>query len=99
VLAMVSRGLGPRTSLLTLTRGESDIERPRVTVPPNWDAAYTPLLECHDRDQPRQRGGWLHARYGKGHYSYVAYAFDRRLPSGVPGVYRLLANLLSLGRR
>jgi LmbE family N-acetylglucosaminyl deacetylase len=64
-----------------------------------WDAAYTPLLECHDRDQPPQRGGWLHARYGKGHYSYVAYAFHRQLPSGVPGAYRLLANLLSLGRR
>ena len=62
-----------------------------------WDAAYTPLLECHDRGQAPQRGGWLHARYGKGHYSYVAYAFHRQLPFGVPGAYRLMANLLSLG--
>jgi hypothetical protein len=61
-----------------------------------WDAAYTPLLECHDRGQAPQRGGWLHARYGKGHYSYVAYAFHRQLPFGVPGAYRLMANLLSL---
>ncbi len=64
-----------------------------------WDAAYTPLLECHDRDQQPQRGGWLYARYGKGHYSYVAYALHRQLPYGVPGAYRLFANLLSLGAR
>jgi len=62
-----------------------------------WDPAYSPLLESHDRNQPPQRGGWLHARYGKGHYSYVAYAFHRQLPHGVPGAYRLMANLLSLG--
>jgi hypothetical protein len=63
-----------------------------------WDGAYTPLLECHDRDQTPQRGGWLYARVGKGHYSYVAYALHRQTPFGVPGAYRLLANLLSLGR-
>ena len=64
-----------------------------------WDPAYTPLLECHDRGQAPQRGGWLHARVGKGHYSYVAFAFHRQLPYGVPGAYRLFANLLSLGSR
>jgi LmbE family N-acetylglucosaminyl deacetylase len=64
-----------------------------------WDHAYTPMLECHDRGQAPQRGGWLYARYGKGQYSYVAYAFHRQLPFGVPGAYRLMANLLSLGRK
>jgi LmbE family N-acetylglucosaminyl deacetylase len=64
-----------------------------------WDQAYTPLLSSHDRDQPPQRGGMLHARYGKGHYTYMAYALHRQLPGGVPGAYRLLANLLSVGRR
>jgi len=37
----------------------------------------------------------LHARYGKGHYTYFAYAFHRQLPYGVPGAYRLFANLLA----
>jgi len=63
-----------------------------------WDAQYTPLLSTHDRGQPPQRGGMLHARYGKGHYTYMAYALHRQLPAGVPGAYRLLANLISLGR-
>ena len=63
-----------------------------------WDKAYTPMLETHDQGQPPQRGGWLTASYGKGHYTYFAYAFHRQLPYGVPGAYRLLANLLSLGK-
>jgi len=63
-----------------------------------WDAAYTPIISTHDQGQPPQKGGWLAADYGKGHYTYFAYAFHRQLPYGVPGAYRLLANLLSLGR-
>jgi LmbE family N-acetylglucosaminyl deacetylase len=61
-----------------------------------WDNAYTPMIETHDQGQPPQRGGWMTASYGKGHYTYFAYAFHRQLPYGVPGAYRLLANLLSL---
>jgi hypothetical protein len=64
-----------------------------------WDAAYTAMIETHDRGQPPQRGGWVTAAYGKGHYTYLAYAFHRQLPYGVPGAYRLLANLLSMGAR
>jgi LmbE family N-acetylglucosaminyl deacetylase len=63
-----------------------------------WDKAYTPMIATWDRGQAPQQGGWLHARYGKGHYTYFAYAFHRQLPYGVPGAYRLLANLLSLGK-
>ena len=63
-----------------------------------WDPAYTPLLETHDTGQEPQQGGWLYAPYGKGHYSYFAYAMHRQLPYGVPGAYRLFANVLALGR-
>jgi LmbE family N-acetylglucosaminyl deacetylase len=63
-----------------------------------WDAAYTPMIATYDKGQAPQRGGWLTADYGKGHYTYFAYAFHRQLPYGVPGAYRLLANLLSLGK-
>jgi LmbE family N-acetylglucosaminyl deacetylase len=63
-----------------------------------WAAEYTPVIATWDKGQAPQKGGWLHARYGKGHYTYFAYAFHRQLPYGVPGAYRLLANLLSLNR-
>jgi hypothetical protein len=61
-----------------------------------WDPRYAPLIATWDTGQSPQKGGWLHARYGRGHYTYFAYAFHRQLPYGVPGAYRLLANLLSL---
>ena len=37
-------------------------------------------------------------RYGKGNYTYFAYALHRQLPYGVPGAYRITANLLALGK-
>jgi LmbE family N-acetylglucosaminyl deacetylase len=64
-----------------------------------WDARYTPLLEAHDRGQAPQRGGMLQAKYGRGTFTYAAYAFYRQLPAGVEGAYRLFANLVSLKRR
>jgi LmbE family N-acetylglucosaminyl deacetylase len=64
-----------------------------------WDGAYTPMISTFDQGQKPQSGGWLHAKYGAGHYTYFAYAFHRQLPYGVPGAYRLLANLLSLNQR
>ena len=60
-----------------------------------WDPLYAPLIATWDKGQQPQKGGWLQAKYGKGHYTYFAYAFHRQLPYGVPGAYRLLANLLS----
>ncbi len=64
----------------------------------SWDSHYTPLVETHDPEQDPQKGGLLLARYGKGFYIYDALALYRQLPSGVPGAYRLLANLVSLGK-
>jgi len=63
-----------------------------------WDPRYTAMIETHDKGQAPQKGGWVTATYGRGHYTYFAYAFHRQLPFGVPGAYRLLANLLSLGK-
>jgi hypothetical protein len=64
----------------------------------SWDKHYEPLLETHDPDQEPQKGGLLYAKHGKGIYIYNAYAFYRQLPEGVPGAYRLMANLISLAK-
>jgi hypothetical protein len=64
----------------------------------SWDPRYQALLETHDPGQDPQKGGLLVAKTGKGVYVYVAYALYRELPEGVPGAYRLFANLLSLGK-
>ncbi|HWZ25355.1 MAG TPA: NEW3 domain-containing protein, partial [Verrucomicrobiae bacterium] len=62
----------------------------------SWDSHYEALLSTQDEGQPPQKGGLLYARYGKGVYIYNAYAFYRQLPEGVPGAFRLFANLVSL---
>ncbi len=63
----------------------------------SWAKEYAAPTETHDPGQDQQRGGLLHAAYGKGEYIYVAYALHRQTPEGVPGAFRLLANLLSAG--
>lgn len=63
-----------------------------------WDPHYQALVETHDPDQDPQLGGLLVARYGRGFYVYDAFALYRQLPSGVPGAYRILANLVSIGK-
>ena len=83
---------------ITKTDFENWVEQRGSKFWDTWDPQYTPLVATWDRGQQPQKGGWLHARYGKGHYTYFAYAFHRQLPYGVPGAYRLLANLLSLNQ-
>ncbi len=61
-----------------------------------FDARYTPLLEAGDPGEPPNNGGELYAEIGKGRYVYTSYAWFRQLPAGVPGAYRLFANLISL---
>ncbi len=62
----------------------------------SWDSHYEALLSTQDEGQEPQKGGLLYAHYGKGIYIYNAYAFYRQLPEGVPGAFRLFANLVSL---
>ena len=60
-----------------------------------WGPEYTPMLEMADPGGPELKGALLTARVGKGRYVYTGLAFFRQLPAGVPGGFRLLANLLA----
>lgn len=63
----------------------------------DWGAEFTPILAAHDPGEAPLKGGLLVARYGEGHLVYTGYSFFRQLPAGVPGAFRLFANLVSLG--
>jgi len=63
-----------------------------------WDEHFTPLIACHDPGEADLRGSLLVAPYGKGYFVYTALSWFRQLPDGVPGAYRLFANLVSLGK-
>jgi LmbE family N-acetylglucosaminyl deacetylase len=60
-----------------------------------WDDKYQTVLESHDPGEKPQAGGMFYARYGKGVYIFSGYSWFRELPAGVPGAYRLFANMLS----
>nr|MBS0036868.1 PIG-L family deacetylase [Saprospiraceae bacterium] len=62
-----------------------------------WDEEFTPILGSNDPNEPSRDGGLLVAPYGDGYYIYTGYAWFRQLPAGVPGSFRLFANILSLG--
>ena len=63
----------------------------------DWDEGYTPILAASDPGEEPKAGGLMVAEVGEGYYIYTGYAFFRQLPAGVPGAYRLFANLVSLG--
>ncbi len=61
-----------------------------------WAPEYRTVLEMHDPGEAALEGGLLIATVGKGTWVYTGLSFFRQLPAGVPGAYRLFANLLSL---
>jgi hypothetical protein len=69
-----------------------------IYFPNQWDDHFTPILACGDPGESPLKGGLLVAPYGKGHYVYTGLVFFRELPAGVPGAWRLFANLISLGK-
>jgi LmbE family N-acetylglucosaminyl deacetylase len=60
-----------------------------------WDDRYLPVFRSADPGEPPLLGGMLVARHGRGRYIYTGLSFFRQLPAGVPGAYRLFANLLA----
>jgi LmbE family N-acetylglucosaminyl deacetylase len=66
--------------------------------PDRWDERFTPILACSDPGETPLTSGLLVARHGSGHFVYTSLAWFRQLPEGVPGAYRLFANLVSLGK-
>ncbi len=64
----------------------------------DYEKNYTPLLAAKDPGEDEQEGSLIYARYGKGTYIYTGISFFRELPAGVPGSYRLFANLISAGK-
>jgi hypothetical protein len=63
-----------------------------------WDPHYEAVFETHDPGEKPLLGGTLYTRYGKGVYIFTALAWFRQLPAGVPGAYRIFANMISAGK-
>ena len=62
------------------------------------DPKFRSVLAMHDTNEAEQSGSLIAADYGKGKLIYTGLVFYRELPAGVPGAYRLFANILSAGK-
>ncbi|MFD2514406.1 PIG-L deacetylase family protein [Pontibacter locisalis] len=77
---------------------EGWVQERGLYFPNEWSREYEAILSSNDPGEPARDGGLLVAKYGKGNYIYTGYSWFRELPAGVPGAYRLFANMISLGK-
>jgi len=83
---------------ITAADFEGWVQERGLYFPSQWDEHFTPILACNDAGESPLKGGLLVAQHGRGYFVYTGLAFFRQLPAGVPGAYRLFANLISLGK-
>ncbi len=83
---------------ITVADFEGWVQERAIYFPSQWDKRFTPLLACNDPGDAPQKGGLLVGQHGKGYLVYTSYSWFRQLPEGVPGAYRIFANLVSLGK-
>ena len=66
--------------------------------PDSWAPEFTPVLSMNDTNETPKDGSLLVAKYGKGYFIYTGISFFRQFPEGVPGAYRIFANMISIGK-
>jgi len=66
--------------------------------PDKWAKEFTPILSFKENGEKPKEGSLLVAKYGKGYYMYTGLSFFRELPAGIPGAYKLLTNMISIGK-
>jgi LmbE family N-acetylglucosaminyl deacetylase len=59
------------------------------------DSNYQRIISMNDAGENADDGSLIIANYGKGKFVYTGLVFFRELPAGVPGAYRLFANLIA----
>ena len=64
----------------------------------DWAKEYEPIFSANDQNEAPKQGSLIYAKYGKGQFMYTGLVFFRELPAGVPGAYRLFANMISSGK-
>jgi LmbE family N-acetylglucosaminyl deacetylase len=74
------------------------IQERGLYYPKEWDPQYHALLQSNDPGEAPLKGGLLVADYGRGHYIYTSMVWYRELRGGIPGAYRMLANMISYGQ-
>ncbi|MEO0581926.1 MAG: PIG-L family deacetylase [Bacteroidota bacterium] len=77
---------------------EGWVQERGLYFPAQWDEKFDAILSWHDFEETPKNGALLVAEYGKGHFVYTGISWFRELPAGVPGAFRLFANIISIGQ-
>lgn len=83
---------------ITAVDFEGWVQERGLYYPSGWDPRFVPIVAANDIGEAPLQGGLLVAQHGKGWIVYTGLSFFRQLPAGVPGAYRLFANIVSLGK-
>jgi hypothetical protein len=75
------------------------IQERGIYFPEQLDSAYKSVLSMADPGEPALNNSLIVADYGKGKFVYTGLVFFRELPAGIPGAYRLLANIIALNKK
>jgi len=75
------------------------IQERGLYYPKEWDPKYAALFSTNDPGEAPLTSGLLVAPYGKGNYIYTSMVWYRELRAGLPGAYRMFANMISYGHR
>jgi hypothetical protein len=66
----------------------------------DWDKEkFETIFSLNDPGERADVGSLIIAKHGKGYFTYTGIVFFRELPAGVPGAYRLLANIIALNKK
>jgi hypothetical protein len=84
-----------------ITQADFDdwIQERGLYYPKEWDEHYAALFAMNDPGEKPLKSGLLAASYGKGQYIYTSMVWYRELREGIPGAYRMFANMISYGHR
>jgi hypothetical protein len=77
---------------------EGWVQERGLYYPNKWDPSFEALLSMNDKGEKPRDGSLLVSKYGEGYYVYTGLSFFRELPEGVPGAFKLFANLVSAGK-
>ncbi|SKB30932.1 N-acetylglucosaminyl deacetylase, LmbE family [Salegentibacter holothuriorum] len=77
---------------------ENWVQERGLYFPDSWSEEFTPILSMNDKNETPKNGSLMVARYGEGYFIYTGLSFFRQFPAGVPGAYRLFANMVSIGK-
>lgn len=87
-----------RPNKITNQDFEDWVQERGLYFPNEWDEKFEAVISASDPGETPKDGSLLIAEHGEGYYIYTGLSFFRELPAGVPGAFRLMANLISIGK-